>query len=444
MRDAGLPPGWREAKLGELGSFSRGRGGTKADEDPNGMPCIRYGDLYTHHDCIVRSFASSISSASASSYTRLQHGDVVFAGSGETFEEIGKAAAYCGDAPAYAGADTIIFRPGPDLLPHFAGYAVNCDIANAHKSRMGQGSSVIHIGSDHLAQMPFKLPPREQQQRIAEILSTVDEAIEQTEALIAKTQQIKAGLMHDLFTRGVTADGQLRSAASSSTTPFGALPEGWFSGSLLDVADDRRQPILTGPFGADLGNDDFVEEGVPVLRIGNVQAGHLDLGDLLFVTPRKARELQRYAIRAGDLLFARQGATTGRNALASDLVDGCLINYHIIRVALDHEKCAPIFIEAAFNGEMVKRQVERDKGRGTREGINTAQLKALKVPLAPVGEQRLIAEILGGQNEELQCLLRELGKLRHLKAGLMHDLLSGKVTPLANAAAEKKRAAANV
>ena len=100
MRDAGLPPGWREAKLGELGSFSRGRGGTKADEDPNGMPCIRYGDLYTHHDCIVRSFASSISSASASSYTRLQHGDVVFAGSGETFEEIGKAAAYCGDAPA--------------------------------------------------------------------------------------------------------------------------------------------------------------------------------------------------------------------------------------------------------------------------------------------------------------------------------------------------------
>ncbi len=68
-------------------------------------------------------------------------------------------------------------------------------------------------------------------------------------------------------------------------------------GSLLDIADQSRQPILTGPFGADLGNDDFVEEGVPVLRIGNVQAGYLDLSDLLFISPRKASELQRYAIK---------------------------------------------------------------------------------------------------------------------------------------------------
>lgn len=427
MRDAGLPPEWRETKLAELGSFFRGRGGTRADEEPGGLPCIRYGDLYTHHECIVRSFVSSISPASASSYTRLQQGDVILAASGETFEEIGKAAAYCEEAPAYAGADTIIFRPGPDLLARFAGYAVNSESANAHKSRMGQGSSVIHIGADHLSQMSFRLPPLEQQCRIAEILSTVDETIEQTEALIAKTQQIKAGLMHDLFTRGMTADGQPKSEVRSSRTEFGLLPEGWVAGSLLDVADATRQAILTGPFGADLGNDDFVDDGVPVLRIGNVQAGYLDLANLLFVTPRKAQELARYVIRTGDLLFARQGATTGRNALANDQVDGCLINYHIIRVALDHDKCAPLFIEAAFNGAMVKRQVERDKGRGTREGINTAQLKALRVPLAPVDEQRKIAEILDAQNVDIQALILERDKLRQLKQGLMQDLLTGRV-----------------
>jgi type I restriction enzyme S subunit len=196
-------------------------------------------------------------------------------------------------------------------------------------------------------------------------------------------------------------------------------------GSLLDVSDPSRQPILTGPFGADLGNDDFIAEGVPVLRIGNIQQGYLDLSDLLFVTPQKARDLGRYSVCEGDLLFARQGATTGRNTLATKAVKGYLINYHIIRVALDHNRCSPVFIEAAFDGEIVKRQIEREKGRGTREGINTAQLKALELPLAPLQEQRVIANLLRSQVSLIDEANRNVEKLRMLKNGLMHDLLTG-------------------
>jgi type I restriction enzyme S subunit len=293
--------------------------------------------------------------------------------------------------------------------------------------KLNQGTSINGIIRADLENYPVELPPLPQQRRIAEILSTVDEAMEQTEALIAKYQQIKAGLMHDLFTRGVTPDGQLRPTSESRRTGFGWIPKAWRIGSLLDVAENSRQPILTGPFGADLGNDDFVADGVPVLRIGNVQQGYLDLDDLLFVSEAKARQLQRYKVNEGDLLFARQGATTGRNALASKDVRGCLINYHIIRVALDHSLCAPLFIEAAFAGEIVKRQVERDKGRGTREGINTAQLKALELPLALVDEQRAIARILSTHAALLTETQNQLQKLRQQKQGLMQDLLTGRV-----------------
>jgi type I restriction enzyme, S subunit len=166
---------------------------------------------------------------------------------------------------------------------------------------------------------------------------------------------------------------------------------------------------------------------MPVLRIGNVQQGRLDLSDLLFVSERKACKLQRYKVYEGDLLFARQGATTGRNALATRDVQGWLINYHIIRVALDHSRCAPLFIEASFAGDIVKRQVERDKGRGTREGINTAQLKVLELPLASVDEQRAIARILQSHTLQTEEAQNQLAKLRSLKAGLMHDLLTGSV-----------------
>ena len=268
------------------------------------------------------------------------------------------------------------------------------------------------------------------------MLTALAAEIEATEALIAKQERVRAGLMQDLFTRGVGLDGRLRLADESVLTPFGRLPVKWRLGSILELTDPGRQPILTGPFGADLGSGDFLEEGVPVLRIGNVQAGHLALDDLLFVSHRKAKTLNRYRVKEGDLLFARQGATTGRNALADAQVEGNLINYHIIRVALDHDRCAPLFVEAAFASEVVKRQIERDKGRGTREGINTAQITSLAFPIAEVEEQRRIAAILSSQNDRINADRDVLRSLRMKKQGLMQDLLTGKVrVPVASATA---------
>lgn len=307
----------------------------------------------------------------------------------------------------------------------FLKHAVELNAAYLH--RRSQGSTFAAVSTDDVKTVPIPVFKPEKQEKIATILTGIDTAIEKTEALIAKYQQIKAGLMYDLFTRGVLPNGQLRPIESSSSTQFGKIPFGWKLGSILELTDPQRQPILTGPFGADLGNADFVAEGIPVLRIGNVQQGELDLSDLLYVTPRKAALLGRYRIKSGDLLFARQGATTGRNALATKLVDGFLINYHIIRVALDHERCAPLFVEAAFANEVVKRQIERDKGRGTREGINTAQITSLAFPIAPLNEQRQIAQILKKINLQIEATQAELNSYRMRKCGLMHDLLTGKV-----------------
>jgi len=291
-----------------------------------------------------------------------------------------------------------------------------------------------------IEQVPMPLPPEQEQIKIAEVLSACDKAIEQTAKLAVKQRRIKAGVSDDLLKRGIDEAGNLRSedVHEFKDSTLGRIPSGWSVGTLLAITERTRQPILTGPFGADLGEDDFVEEGVPVLRIGNVQRGRLDLDDLVFVSPAKALELSRYAIKAGDLLFARQGATTGRNALASEDVAGWLINYHIIRVALDHDRCAPRFIEAMFDSDLVRRQVDQEKGRGTREGINTAQLKALQLKLPPVDEQRRIAAILRALDAREAVTRESLSKLRHLKAGLMHDLLTGRkrVTPLLAAPVE--------
>ncbi|MFZ1569868.1 MAG: restriction endonuclease subunit S [Thiolinea sp.] len=312
----------------------------------------------------------------------------------------------------------------------FLKYAIEVGINFLY--RRSQGSTFLAIGSIDLHEFPIPNFSFPQQRKIARTLQTIDRAIESTQALIEKYQLIKAGLMHDLFTRGIGADGKLRPPREAAPelyqeTAIGWIPKEWYVGSLLTVTDQRRQPILTGPFGADLGQGDFVDEGIPVLRIGNVQTGYIDTTDLLFITEKKANYLNRYRISRNDLLFARQGATTGRNCLANKYIEGYLINYHIIRVALDDEKCSPVFIEAAFNSTVIMKQIERDKGRGTREGINTQQLTSLKIPMAPVSEQRDIEKILHTKQREIEAEKLRLEKLRKQKAGLMQDLLTGKV-----------------
>jgi len=297
------------------------------------------------------------------------------------------------------------------------------------------GSTVKGISLDQLLSVEVFFPNDEDEQRkIAEVLSTLDRAIEQTEALIAKQQRIKTGLMQDLLTKGIDEHGNIRSEATHAfkDSPLGRIPVEWEAGSILNYASRTRQPILTGPFGAQLGTKDFVEEGVSLLRIGNVQAGYIDQSDLLFVTEQKAADLSRYRVQAGDLLFARQGATTGRNSLAGASEDGYLINYHIIRVAVDHTKCSPVFLYAAFNSEMVQSQVEREKGKGTREGVNTATLTAFVLPIPCINEQERIAEVISRHSQQVEKVTELVIKLRRLKAGLMHDLLTGerRVTPL--------------
>jgi type I restriction enzyme S subunit len=279
--------------------------------------------------------------------------------------------------------------------------------------------------------------PLAEQVKIAEILDTLDSTIRQTEAIIEKLKQVKQGLLHDLLTRGIDANGELRPPQSQAPhlykdSPLGWIPREWDVYGVLDIAPTDRQCILTGPFGAQLGQADFVSEGVPVLRIGNVQAGFIDWSDVQFVSHAKAGRLERFSVLPGDLLFARQGAPTGRNALADERANGALINYHIIRVAVDRERCEPVYLHALFNSDQSKGQVDQEKGRGTREGINSKQIAALRFALPHIEEQQVLVAHMTALGDAMAQESNFVAKLRLEKSGLMDDLLTGRVrvTPL--------------
>ncbi len=195
----GFTDQWEMKRLGEIGSFSKGQGIRKDEVVADGIPCIRYGEIYTRHNDYIRNFHSFIPPAIAEQSQRLRKGDLLFAGSGETSEEIGKCVAFLGDEEAYAGGDIVICSPsGQDSL--YLGYLMNQTSISSQKARMGQGDAVVHISARNLAELKLSLPKFPEQTAIAAVLSEMDAELAALEQRLAKTRDLKQGMMQELLT----------------------------------------------------------------------------------------------------------------------------------------------------------------------------------------------------------------------------------------------------
>ena len=195
----GFSGGWEMKRLGQLGTFSKGRGITREDISDSGLPCVRYGELYTRYEDYVFNLATRIPSAVASTALPIKTGDLLFAGSGETVEEIGRCAAYVGAEQAYAGGDIVVLTPvGQDSI--YLGYLMNYRTVSIQKARMGQGDAVVHISASNLAQIQISLPSVEEQTAIATVLSDMDAEIATLEQRLEKSRAIKQGMMQQLLT----------------------------------------------------------------------------------------------------------------------------------------------------------------------------------------------------------------------------------------------------
>ncbi|MDE0604801.1 MAG: restriction endonuclease subunit S [bacterium] len=193
---------WETRRLGELGTFTKGRGIARGDLRATGVRCVRYGELYTQYENYVAKPKSRIPPEAADAALPIKKGDLLFAGSGETAEEIGVCLAYIGEEPAYAGGDIIVLRAsGQDAV--YLAHLLNAPVTVRQKARMAQGDAIVHIRADHLAEVELALPPLPEQRGIANVLSDMDAEITALEHRLDKTRAIKQGMMQQLLTGSI-------------------------------------------------------------------------------------------------------------------------------------------------------------------------------------------------------------------------------------------------
>jgi type I restriction enzyme S subunit len=411
---------WQQRSLASLGSYENGFAFNDLHWSEHGLPIIRIAQI-TGSQGIVDRFPGLL----PNSY-RIDDGDLIFSWSGTL------AVVRWAGGSAWLNQHLFKVRPAEGIDRSFLFHVLQASVAEMGKRT--HGSTMKHIKRGELREFFVEIPRIESEQRkIAQILDTLDTAIRETEALIDKLKALKQGLLHDLLTRGIDANGHLRPPQSEAPQLYKESKLGWIPRQWEVVPLGCCADIASGiTLGRTLNSPVAIE--LPYLRVANVQDGYLALGEIKTVSILPS-ELNRFALKVGDVLMNEGGDfdKLGRGAVWEGQIEPCLHQNHVFRVRCDDSKLLPAFLAAYSSSVRGKSYfVQASKQTTNLASINSTQLKAFGISCPSVAEQLLITQRLSTFDKKMAVEQKALEKLRQQKIGLMDDLLSGRVrvTPL--------------
>ncbi|MBX9902798.1 MAG: restriction endonuclease subunit S [Burkholderiales bacterium] len=320
-------------------------------------------------------------------------------------------------------------RLNTDVTDTFLYYLLCLPEYRSHMLRIARGTTVLMLDMQAIKRIPIRAPKSNtEQDRIAEILTTLDKTIEQTEALIAKHQQIKVGLMHDLFTRGVTPDGCLRPTQDEAPqlykkSPLGWIPREWQPKQVHEIGKvkgGKRVPAGT-PFADEITPFSY-------LRVTDMVDGTIDDSALVHVDSRTEKLISAYKIFRNDIYVTIAG-TLGEFGRIPEHLSGSQLTENAARITdIDTSVVDLDYLCAALRSDLLTKQKYAAIGVGAGvPKLALYQIERFWIPIAEIPEQQRIREMFLAAQETINAEKVHLDKLRQEKNGLMHDLLTGRV-----------------
>ena len=255
----------------------------------------------------------------------------------------------------------------------------------------------------------------DEQQRIADILWLVHEAISRSETLVEEGQALKRAAMRILFTRGLRGEAQ-------KETEIGLVPESW---EIVRIGEQAKT-ISKGASPRWQGFD-YVSEGVLFVRSQNVGDGIMEWNEKAFLSPAWNEKEMRSILRSGDVLINLVGASIGRSAVGGDEIDGANCNQAVCFVRLNQDQMHPKFLSAflwTFEGQ---RQIHDNKKDIARANLSLEDVRQMRVPKPNPDEQREIVAILDAIDHKIDLHRRKCTVLDDLFKALLHKLMTGEI-----------------
>jgi type I restriction enzyme, S subunit len=294
----------------------------------------------------------------------------------------------------------------------FLFYIIQQDKFINYLDQKSYGTKMPRTSWKEMAEYNIMIPPLSEQRKIAAILSSVDEAIEKTEAIIEQTEKVKKGLMQQLLTKGI-------GHTKFKKTEIGEIPEEWEVKRLDEIAKVSGGKRL--PKGKSLTS---VKNDHPYIRVADMQEDGISLENIQYVPTDVAKSIRRYTVNAGDIYISVAG-TLGLVGIVPPELDGANLTENADRIS--NIKCNNIFLKYVLQSDLIQSIIEREKTISAQPKLALTRIKGFLIPIPSVEEQKKIADILLAVEKKLKSEKQKHVQLLLIKKGLMQVLLTGKV-----------------
>ena len=354
--------------------------------DSNGMPLIRIRD-------VVRGYSETYTTEEYKSEYIVHENDLLIGMDGEF--NIAK----WGKTPALLNQRVCRLAPKDSIDKDYLFYFM--PIALKRIEEKTPFVTVKHLSAKELNKIEIPVLSLEEQRKIAETLSKVDELIAFREQQLAKLDELVKARFVEMF-------GDL-------VAPQCEYPEL----KLVDICADADD-IKCGPFGTQLNKDEYKAKGVAVWEIPQINSGFSEM-PTHFITEEKAVILNAYSIEPGDIAMSRKG-NVGKCGLFPENLKKGIIHSDVLRIRVDKRKVDSCFMMYQLHfSEAVKRQIEMVSSGAIMAGINVTKLKQIKVRIPKLENQRMFAAFVERVDQQKQTVQQSLEKLELMKKALMQE-----------------------
>ena len=397
-----IPAGWEGRELGTL-YLEKRKSKFKVSDATNygGIPFYTSGDAVLEHNEIQTDGENIFLATGGIANVKFYNGNVAY--STDTYVIVGKE-----------NIDTqFLYFKILDQL-----YYINTNFF--------QGSGLKHLQKKDFRKHLVALPKtKTEQQSIANIIAKNEQAIANTEALIAKYTKIKTGLMQELLTKGIDENGNVRTEQTHEfkDSPLGRIPKEWE----CDYLSSKVQ--VQGGYA--FKSKDFQTEGVQLIRIGNLYNNQLSLNrDPIFLPKEFLKTLPQFILNKGDIILSMTGTAGKRDygfAVQINIEEKVFLNQRVCKFLFQEAKIDKDFLLNVLHSEFYLTKLYLSVTGTKQANLNSDNILEIYVPFPIIDEQKRISNSLLKVDDFISKSKTELTKLQSLKIGLMQDLLTGKV-----------------
>lgn len=419
-----LPKDWDVAKQSDVATFFNGRAYKLTEWETKGTPVIRLQNLTGNGKEFY------YSNLKLPNHQYCYKGDLLYMWSA-TF------------GPVWWSGDKAIYHyhiwkieHDPDRIDKSFHYYLLDNVTTRMKNE-SHGSTMLHVTKGGMEKLLIQIPPLPEQQKIASILSTVDDKIDSIDQRISETQQLKKGLMQKLLTGQISvADNRSSSEVENRSSSevenrsssevemkdsvLGKIPVSWEVVELEALIDPKR-PIRYGI----VQTGENLEDGIPCIRVVDFNRRDFNKQVMIKTSPEISKLYQTTILEEGDIVFPLRGKIgavklINENAIGANLTRG-------IALISNSKKINSTYLLWQIRSTAVRKLIELEVNGTTLKEIPIGGLKKVLIPIASNNEQQKIASILSTVDEKLEVLADKKTQYQELKKGLMQVLLTGKV-----------------